>query len=167
MRISAHVNREVYDGNGSLEGVTVNGFREINDQLFLHIYFSGKPIPQDCDVIVEKSPHNIYWVKQILDIYPDAKFLGVYRKPEAVFRSLMRHMTDHRSEQFKDPSFERRKNMLNNFQKRWMKCVDALQTYRHRMHVIRYDTAAADNQGLIDFLQHELLGYSPRVAGIH
>lgn len=156
-----HVNREVYDGRGTLEGVTINGFREIMDQMFLHIYFSGKPAPADCDVIVEKSPHNIFWVKQIFDVYPSASFLCVYRSPQPVFRSLVRHMTDHRDTEFANPSFERRRKMLTAFQKRWTRYVGIMENYRHKMKIIRYDAAAADNAGLLQFIEQEMLGYSP------
>lgn len=156
-----HVNREVYDGNGSLEPVSIPTFRKISDQMFLNIYFAGQPVPDDCKVIVEKSPHNIFWVKQILDVYPDAKFLCVYRPPQPVFRSLMRHMTDNRSTAFADPTYERRQKMLAAFEKRWNRYVGRIEEFRHRMNVIRYDSAAADNEALMKFIEQELLGYSP------
>ena len=156
-----HVNREVYDGNGSLEPISIPTFRTINDEIFLNIYFSGQPVPDDCDVLVEKSPHNIFWIKQILDVYPDARFLCVYRSPQYVFRSLMRHMADNRASEFADPAYETRNKMLTAFQKRWSHYIERIEKFRSRMNIIQYDSAAADNAALMKFIEQEMLGYSP------
>ncbi len=156
-----HVNREVYDGQGTLGPLTPDSFRDLHDKIFKHIFFSGEPVPDDCTTIVEKSPRNIYWVSDIEVIFPDAINICVYREPKAVFRSLLRHMADHRDENYKKPKFKHRRNMLTKFFEHWERYVSVVEKKKQILKVIRYDTAAADHQALLDFIEKDILGHSP------
>lgn len=155
------VNREVYDGKGSLEPVTVKSFRRLHDKMFTHLYFAGKPVPDDCQVMVEKSPRNIFMLNQISYLFPDAVNVCVYREPQAVFRSLMRHMADHRDSNFFDPDYKKRSSMLHGFFVRWNKYADIIEEKRTMIKLVNYEAAAADNQAFLDFAEKEILGFSP------
>lgn len=48
-------------------------------------YHTGKPV-------ILKSPNHTARIKLLLELYPDAKFLHIYRNPYSVFRSML-HMT--------------------------------------------------------------------------
>lgn len=157
----AVVNKEVYDGHGSLELLTNTSVRILHDKVFKHIFFNGKPMPQDCETIVEKSPRNIFEIEKIRLIFPGATNVCVYREPGAVFRSLMRHMADHRAPAFNDPEAQKRKSMLEGFSKRWPTYIDIIEKYRGDLKLIQYQTAAADNQGFLDFAEAEILFHSP------
>ena len=157
----AVVNKEVYDGRGTLEPVTNTSFQSLHDKIFNHIFFAGKPVPEDCTTIVEKSPHNIFWLPQITQIFPDAINICVYREPKAVFRSLMRHMADHRDPGFSDPEFAKRTNMLKGFCKRWDEYAGIIEKNRGILKVIQYQSAADDNQAFVDYLMKEILLHSP------
>lgn len=155
------VNKEVYDGYGSLEPVDTASYRLLHDKMFKHLFFAGKPVPADCTTIVEKSPHNIYWYPKIRQLFPGAINLAVYRPPEQVFRSLMRHMMDHRDKNFVDPNFKKRQSMLRGFTERWAQLIEVLESNRPDLRVIQYATAAKDNEALIEFLGDKILGGSP------
>lgn len=156
-----HVNREVYDGRGTLEPLEPDSFRDLHDKVFKHIFFSGQPVPDDCTTIVEKSPRNIYSVEDIEVIFPEAINICVYREPIAVFRSLMRHMSDHRDPDYAKPEFAPRIDMLNKFFEYWGPYIDIIEKKRQILKVIRYDRAADDKQGLVDFIEKEVLRHSP------
>lgn len=157
------VNKEVYDGYGSLEPVSADSYRQLHDKMFKHLFFAGKNIPKDCEVIVEKSPHNVYWYPRIRVLFPNATNLAVYRPPQPVFRSLMRHMMDHRDKRFADPEFEKRKSMLQGFTQRWGQLITVLESNHPQLRVMQYESAAKDNEALIDFLGSKILGTSPEL----
>lgn len=150
------VNREVYDGYGSLEPISNNSMRVLHDKIFTHIFFSGRDIPADCKVIAEKSPHNIFWVSRIKVTFPDAINMCVYRDPKPVFRSLMRHMADHRDPEFASPAFKKRASMLAGFCKRWPEYVKTIENHRKHLVMVRYQSAADDNAAFLDFAQQLL-----------
>lgn len=156
-----HVNREVYDGQGTLAPLSADSFRELHDKTFKHIFFSGQPVPEDCTTIVEKSPRNIYFVEDIKAIFPEAMNVCVYREPVSVFRSMMRHMADHRDPKYLDPNCTLRKNMLREFFKFWEHYIGVVEKKRKILKVIRYDNAAKDNQALLDYIETDILGHSP------
>ncbi len=157
----AVVNKEVYDGQGSLEPLSPNSFRALHDKTFNHIFFAGQPVPDDCVTIVEKSPRNIFWLEQITLIFPDAVNICVYREPKAVFRSLMRHMADHRDPKFNDPDFAERANMLNGFCPRWEEYVSIIEKNQQSLKVVQYQNAADDNQAFLDYVEKDILHHSP------
>lgn len=153
------VNKEVYDGAGSLAPVTKDQARIIHRRLFLDLFFNGSPLPDDCSVIVEKSPRNIFHIAEIDFIFPKAKVVCVYRDPIPVFRSLMRHMSDHRSAAYRDPTSEKRTAFLDSFIKnRWPLYIKILKNAPSFVRVVRYDTIAADTAGFIDYAETQLIG---------
>ncbi len=156
-----HVNKEVYDGRGSLKPLAPDDFRDLHDKIFKHIFFANKPVPSDCTTIVEKSPRNIYFVEDIKAIFPEAVNICVYREPKAVFRSMMRHMADHRDPEYMDPNCTLRKNMLTEFFKFWAHYIGVVEKKRQILNVIRYNNAAADHQALLDYIEKDILKHSP------
>ena len=156
-----HVNKEVYDGQGTLEPLTPDSFRELHDKTFKHVFFAGQPVPSDCETIVEKSPRNIFCVEDIEVIFPEAINVCTYREPIAVFRSLMRQMADHRDPDYQNPGFSPRIKMLKEFCVYWEHHVRIIEKRRQILKVIQYDRAADDHQGLIDFIEKEVLRRSP------
>lgn len=156
-----YVNKEVYDGQGTLEPLSADSFRDLHDKIFKHIFFAGQPVPSDCTTIVEKSPRNIYFVEDIEAIFPEAINVCVYREPLAVFRSLMRHMADHRDAGYVKPDFAPRVKMLKEFFTFWDRYISTVEKKRQILKVIQYDRAAENHQGLIDFIEKEILRHSP------
>lgn len=155
------VNTEVYDGKGTLEPLSANSFRDLHDKIFKHIFFSGQPVPCDCTTIVEKSPRNIYFIEDIEAIFPEAINICVYREPLAVFRSLMRHMTDHRDADYAKPDFAPRVKMLEEFFRYWDRYISTIEKKRQILRVIQYDKASDNHQGLLGFIEKEILRHSP------
>jgi len=156
-----YVNKEVYDGQGTLGPLSADSFRDLHDKIFKHIFFSGQPVPDDCTAIVEKSPRNIYFIEDIEAIFPEAINICVYREPVAVFRSLMRHMADHRDPEYARPDCSERIFMLTEFFKYWKLYIETIEKKRQTLKVIRYNKAADDNQALVDFIEKEILLQSP------
>lgn len=155
------VNKEVYDGRGSLKPVTVDSMALLHDKIFNHVFFAGEPVPEDCRVIVEKSPRNIFWLKEINRMFPEAQVVCVYRDSKAVFRSLMRHMADHRNPQFRNADFKPRADMLASFCLRWARFLEIIDANRSKISLVRYQPAADDNQAFVDFIASDILKYDP------
>ncbi len=152
------VNREVYDGKGNLEPVTIRTMRSLYDKLFLHLFFNGETVPADCEFIVEKSPRNIFHLSQIQQIFPDSVNICVYREPVAVFRSLTRHMADHRNASFHDPASKQRQALLANMPKRWNRYIDIIEKQRKALKVVQYQRAADDNAAFLDYIEQDIIG---------
>jgi len=151
------VNREVYDGFGDYQPITNKSAFALHEKIFLHLYFNGEETPEDCRYIVEKTPRNIFHFENIKRCFPDCDFVMLYRAPEDVFKSLMRHMADHRSSVYRDSESGLRRSMFKNFVKSWNKMIDIIRANREQMYLIRYDTLAADTGGFLDFAQSEIL----------
>jgi hypothetical protein len=147
------VNREVYDGRGELEPLTNESVRSLHDKIFAHIFFAGQDIPDDCKVIAEKSPRNIDWVRSIKAAFPDALNMCVYRDPKPVFRSMLRHMADHRSSDYFDPQTHNRRALLANFCEYWPPYLQQIEDRRRNLIMVRYHTAADDNAAFLDFAE--------------
>lgn len=152
------VNREVYDGFGSIPPVDRDSLRLLQQKVFFHIFFGGKPVPEDCFATVEKSPHNIFRLREISFTFPKAINVCVYRPAEPVFKSLMRHMRDHRNAEYDDPENELRQNMLKGFCKKWPTYVEIIEKNRAHLKMVQYQSVADDTSGFLDFAQEDILG---------
>ncbi|WP_374764232.1 sulfotransferase family protein [Yunchengibacter salinarum] len=153
------VNREVYDGFGTLEPVTRASARALHRKMFAHLYFNNRPAPSGLRLLVEKSPRNIFHLDAIRFIFPEAHIMVVYREPKAVFRSLMRHMRDHRDPAFEDPAFHRRRAMLKSFaENRWAAYHRILEAEQDSLHLVRYEHVAKDTAGFLDHVQDTVIG---------
>ncbi|MEH6405450.1 MAG: sulfotransferase [Sneathiella sp.] len=151
------VNREVYDGFGDYKPITNSAAFTLHDKIFLHLYFNGEEVPNDCRYIVEKTPRNIFHFENIKRCFPDCDFITLYRAPQDVFKSLMRHMADHRSAVYRDSNSALRKGMLKNFAKSWNDMTQIIKANRGQMFLIRYESLAADVGGFLDFAQSTIL----------
>lgn len=148
------VNKEVYDGRGTIPQMTVGSFRALNQKIFYHLYWGGQAQPSDCRWAVEKSPHNIFWLEQIENIFPGSVKLAIIRDSKPVFRSFMRHMRDHRDKQFEDPDYKNRKGSMEQFIIRWNRVAKCIEAHRGKgLITISYDALAANNSGFVDFAQ--------------
>ena len=153
------VNKEVYDDRGTLEPITNKRAQNIQSDLFTEIFFNGQGIPSDCRVIVDKSPRNIFHVDQIRFVFPHARIVCVFRDPVPVFQSLIRHMGDNRDKNYYDPTFKGRKDILDRFTEfRWPKYADILKREHGNLFVVRYDQAAKDPEGFLDFAETKVIG---------
>jgi len=152
------VNREVYDGFGSIPPVDRGSLRLLQQKVFFHIFFGGKPAPDDCVATVEKSPHNIFRLKEIAYAFPKATNVCVYRAAIPVFASLMRHMRDHRNPGFDDPANERRISMLQAFCKRWPEYIQIIEENRANLKMVQYQSVADDTAGFLDYAQTDIIG---------
>lgn len=158
-----YVNKEVYDGFGSLKQIDNDSFRKLHDKIFKHLFFNGEHIPNDCTAIVEKSPRNIFWIPIIRKTFPMAQIVAVYRPPHPVFRSFLRHMMDHRDKNFSDPDFPGRRDALTKFVRRWGSMIETMEKNSSDLTVIQYESAAKDNAALVEFLASQVLGGSPKL----
>ena len=152
------VNREVYDGQGDLRPFDAGSLRVMHQKMFFHIFFNGQPLPQDCIAVVEKSPRNIFHYDAFRFCFPKGEFVTIYRQPDKVFRSLMRHMKDHRDDRYGDPTFAGRKKMLDGFCGRWNEMIEIIGKNRDGMHVVHYDHLSADAAGFLDYAQEKIIG---------
>lgn len=153
-----YVNKEVYDGFGSIPEIDRDSLRDLQQKIFYHIFFGGQPMPDDCVVTVEKSPHNIFRLKEIAYTFPEAVNVCVFRPPVPVFSSLMRHMRDHRNAGFDDPENKLRIDMLQNFCKRWPEYVTIIEENRAKLKMVQYQSVADDTAGFLDFAQTDIIG---------
>lgn len=152
------VNKEVYDGKGTLKPVKNETVRAFHQFTFYHLFFNGNGMPADCKATVEKSPHNINWIDQIDFTFPDARHVCVYRPAKPVFRSMLRHMRDNRDQAFDDPASETRQKTLKNFTTKWPEYLKVIEQKRDRLQLVRYDNVAADTASFLDFAQQEVIG---------
>lgn len=150
------VNKEVYDGQGTIPQMTVGSFRELNQKIFYHLYWGAGDAPTDCRWTVEKSPHNIFWLRQIEEIFPGSVKLSIIRDSKPVFRSFMRHMRDHRDAKFADPDFKLRKESMDHFIVRWNRVAKATEDYRSNLITISYDALSANTEAFIDFARQQI-----------
>ncbi|MFC4347211.1 sulfotransferase [Kordiimonas lipolytica] len=152
------VNKEVYDGFGSIPPIDRNSLRILQQNIFYHIFFGSKPMPEDCVVTVEKSPHNIFRLREINYTFPDAINVCVYRPAIPVFSSLIRHMRDHRDIGYDDPKNQNRISILENFCKRWQEYVEIIEQNRAKLKMVQYQSVADDTAGFLDFAQSDIIG---------
>ncbi len=155
------VNREVYDGRGSIEPINEKSIRLLQQKVFLHIFFNGEDVPDDCLAIVEKTPQNIFRLKEIQSVFPDAINVCVYRSSDSVFRSLMRHMGDHRHAAFFNPSSNHRRTMLKKFCKKWPTYIDIIQNNQSYLLTVQYKAIVADTASFLNFIQDRIFGKRP------
>ncbi len=153
-----YVNKEVYDGQGTLKPLNNDTVRAFHQFTFYHLFFNGNGMPADCKATVEKSPHNINWIDHINFTFPDAQHLCVFRSANPVFRSLLRHMRDNRNQAYGDPESDARQKLLRNFCKQWSLYLETVRQKRNHIKLVRYDAVAADTAGFLDFAQTEILG---------
>lgn len=150
------VNEEVYDGNGSIPLVTNDSVRRLHQKTFFHLLLGGKGLNQGCQFVVEKSPRNIFHMKNIQYVFPGSTFVGIYRPADAVFKSLMRHMADHRDNEYANPDFKTRRDMLNGFLERWEKLIEIIETKRSDMQLVSYQSVADDTAGFLDYAKEKI-----------
>ncbi|WCL54007.1 sulfotransferase [Gimibacter soli] len=155
----AIVNREVYDNRGSLNPVSTSLVRRIQRDIFLKVFFAGEQVPDDCQVIVEKSPRNVFHLAEIRAIFPASQNVIVYREPKAVFRSLCRHLADHRDPRYFDPDFDYRQQVLVKMERRWnnLTAIIEAESGAKDIHIVRYDAINADKAGFLDYVQKKIL----------
>jgi Sulfotransferase family len=160
------VNREVYDGYGSLAPLTEDQQTLLQRQLFTYIFFNGKPVPSDCRVMVEKSPNNVFNIMKAKHVFKTFTYMNIYRPGEPVFKSLMRHMADHRDPAYLNPDSKVRRSMLHGFEKRWQEYIRIINLIGSQGIQLSYDNIVADLQGFVDYLEHSVFqGKLARTAG--
>ncbi len=155
------VNHEVYDGRGELLPVTVGRMRALHEKIFPALFFNGEDVPDDCRFMVEKSPRNIFNVQSIDLIFPQAAIIVVYRKAQAVYPSLLRHMADHRDVKFHDPASDARQDLFKKFLDVWPQYIELIETHREKLTVVRYQKASDDVQAFLEYAERDILGESP------
>ena len=146
-----YVNEEVYDGQGSLKPVTVGQQRRMLSRMFFDLFFNGEPVPNDCKLVIEKSPRNLFNILTAKNIFEVIRYVNIYRPAQPVFRSMMRHMADHRTEDYLDPNSDLRKKSLESFIGRWDRQIKIMEYLNGRVVQVQYDTVTADMQGFLDF----------------
>jgi sulfotransferase family protein len=151
------VNEEVYDGQGSILPLSKESLQALHEKIFLHIFFNGEAVPDDCVCVVEKTPRSIFSLKKINHIFPTAQVVCVYRDPEPVLRSLFRHLIDHRSSSFSDPNSKARRKLFNGFLENWDNYINILEDRQVDLHLVQYDRVAVDTAGFLDFAQEKIL----------
>jgi hypothetical protein len=121
-------------------------FEMANDlRHFIDIYFSNFAYDNGKNRWAEKSPNNIFCIKEILDFFPDARFVHVIRDGRDVALSL------HNSRQYDIYS-----SVL-----RWVLSIEAGFTFRDnpRYMEIRYEDIVLDTENslrkLMDFLEED------------
>lgn len=150
------VNKEVYDGHGTIPPITRNQLNDLHKYTLINIMTGGKGLPEGCKWMVEKTPRNIFYLRSIHHAFPESKFLCIYRRPDHVFRSLMRHMSDHRSPAYADPTSPQRNNSLINFTKRWNRYINIIDTAHKMMTTVQYESVSNDLPGFLDFAKDRI-----------
>jgi hypothetical protein len=112
---------------------------------FLDIYFSNFAARQGKNRWAEKTPNNVFCVDEMLDFYPDGKFVHVIRDGRDVVLSLARS----------------RKFDLNIAAMRWLLAVEAGIRHRGnpRYYELKYEDLVQDTEiclrNLMEFLDEE------------
>jgi len=150
------VNREVYDGAGTLAPVSEPVMVGIHRLMFGQLFQLGTPVPSDTRFLVEKSPYNIFLIEAIEAIFPGATIVAVYRNPKDVYRSLIRHLSDHRDPDHADMRSKVRRETRISFVNRWARLVGLIEKHRDRLVLVQYQRAADDTQAFIEFARKEI-----------
>ena len=151
------VNQEVYDGRGTLVPVDDNMMIDMHRDIFKRLFSAGTPVPAESQFWVEKSPHNIYWTNAIHAVFPEARILSVYREPKAVFRSLIRQLSDHRDEAYTDPQSKVRQKSLKSFVHAWDIYVQHLETKQDTFIMVQCQRVVDNVQGFMAFAERQVL----------
>lgn len=146
------VNKEVYDGQGEIQPITVNSARSMMQSVFYDMFFNGNGIPDDCAYVIEKSPRNMFHLKEAQFVFPQAPIVNIYRHPADCLKSLMRHMADHRDAQYRDPDSDLRRAFMPDFERRWNQYKAHITSDAAKKVInIRYDRLKDDLPGFVDF----------------
>ena len=145
------VNEEVYDGQGALKPIPAERQMAMQRALFFDLFFNGEPIPNDCRVVIEKSPRNLFNYPAAKELSVPINYINIYRPVMPVYKSLIRHLADHRSEEYHDPESEPRQTTLERFVTRWNRHVDILEYLSGKALLVQYEAITADLGGFLDF----------------
>ena len=153
-----YVNREIYDGKGSLDKVDETAMVRIHRAVFAELFKSGTHVPEDSKFWVEKSPYNVRWAKSINFVFPTSTIVAVYRDPVAVLRSNLRHLADHRQEELKNPNSPERQEFRQKFIRAWQDWVAHIENIRERLVLVNYQRVVDDTQGFLGFAANNIFG---------
>ncbi|AZQ60689.1 sulfotransferase [Flammeovirga pectinis] len=119
---------------------------------------------------LSKNPPNTARVDELLKIYPNAKFIYIYRNPYEVFGSTVRFFKGVLpSQQFQDISDEELdENILKVFTKMYDKYeTDKKLIPKENLIEIKYEEFSKDNLGYLDTIYKQLdLGDFSNVKGV-
>jgi omega-hydroxy-beta-dihydromenaquinone-9 sulfotransferase len=114
------------------------------------VYFLKKLTVRENKPIVLKSPSHTFRVPILLEMFPDAKFVYIYRDPYAVYTSGMHlRRTLFTENGLGKPWFE---GMEDDVLQVYSKCFESYETTKHlipsgRLHEIRFEDLEADPLG--------------------
>jgi len=124
---------------------------------FLRAVMDNYAVRQGAAYWVEKSPSHSVMVDWLAEIYPDAKFISIFRDVEAVVASAIA-LRASREPEFADNAWLRQRGIIRTVLS-WIyynKTLKAFGPRSERMLTIRYETLRADPpntlQGVCSFL---------------
>ena len=106
--------------------------------LLLNIQLSNKDNTK-VDTLISKDPDNVFFVKEFLQIYPNAKFIAALRDPRAVVLS-------HKQSKGNAGGTLTRAYVWKKFNEA---LLDALQQYPDRILLVRYETMVTQTESTI------------------
>lgn len=71
------------------DGLTVPGVDE-RFRSFILDFLEDAAQGSECEWVSEKTPDNVLWFRELMDLFPHARFLEVVRDPRAIVASLLR-----------------------------------------------------------------------------
>ena len=106
---------------------------------------------EECDYISEKTPSNILYFCQLMQIFPSAKFLFVLRDPIAVVASLCRVRQKYRSRNLKPPRYIRNVFASIDYIRA---CIEAgftaYKTNPERVMIVLYERLVRDPKRIVN-----------------
>lgn len=78
---------------------------DVTIRLFLERIFGAKVAKEGCDIFSEKTPSNLLVFDELLDIFPEAKFIFVLRDPRDIVASMKEVKGKYRSHGEREPPF--------------------------------------------------------------
>lgn len=129
-----------YDNHVSGKGLTLNQKHKFNSRYKKLV--AQSLLEHKKNHFVSKNPVNTACVKQILDIFPDAKFIYIYRNPQMVFHSTCKffsavmetlRLQEFSTEQLEEMIFELYERIIRDYEKQ------KAEIPAHRLVEIRYE----------------------------
>ena len=135
---------------------------------FLHAVFDARAAREGASVFAEKTPANIHEFPELVDIFPEARFVFVLRDPRDIAASMKEVGRKHRAAGKAPPAYGRDAlSAAEEIARCWARGRAALDAAPDRVLAVHYEDVTADPEGQAQRLCAFLgLAYDPAMVRI-
>lgn len=135
--------------NNVIDSLRNNDFNN-NPRNIIEILFHQYLRRQGKAIWGDKTPTHAYHIKDIYGLFPKAKVIFLIRDPRAVFASMKKYALK-REEDGKSIYFWMTKDPFKSVML-WLDCLEAINKYRNRINVVKYEDLVTQPESTIKFL---------------